>query len=83
MQEKRKLSNITIYVVLTVLAVIFIVPIALVLMNSLKNKLYISKHLLNCPMRKASEDLKTIQKDLQKSTFLTVSDTPSLSRWFP
>lgn len=37
MQEKRKLSNITIYVVLTVLAVIFIVPIALVLMNSLKN----------------------------------------------
>ncbi len=42
MQEKRKLSNITIYVVLTVLAVIFIVPIALVLMNSLKNKLYIS-----------------------------------------
>ena len=42
MQEKRKLSNITIYVVLTVLAVIFIVPIALVLMNSLKNKLYLS-----------------------------------------
>lgn len=42
MQEKRRLSTTIIYVVLTVLSVIFIIPIALVLMNSLKNKLYIS-----------------------------------------
>ena len=42
MQEKKKVVDIVIYVVLTVLAVAFLVPIALVIMNSLKSKLYIS-----------------------------------------
>ncbi len=42
MQERRRAANIITYVVLTVLAVAFLVPIALVIMNSFKNKLYIS-----------------------------------------
>lgn len=42
MQERRGAANIITYVVLTVLAVAFLVPIALVIMNSFKNKLYIS-----------------------------------------
>lgn len=45
MQEKRKAANILIYSILTILSVIFIIPIALVIMNSLKNKLYISTSL--------------------------------------
>ncbi|MDD6616020.1 MAG: carbohydrate ABC transporter permease [Lachnospiraceae bacterium] len=42
MKEKKKVVNLITYIVLTVLAVIFLVPIALVVMNSFKNKLYIS-----------------------------------------
>ena len=42
MQTKKKISDAIIYVVLTVLAVVFLVPIALVILNSFKNKLYIS-----------------------------------------
>lgn len=42
MQEKKKIINTVTYVVLTILAVLFLVPIALVVMNSFKGKLYIS-----------------------------------------
>ena len=42
MSERRKTANLITYIVLTVLAVAFLVPIALVIMNSFKNKLYIS-----------------------------------------
>ena len=69
MQEKRKLSNITIYVVLTVLAVIFIVPIALVLMNSLKNKLYISTTPFELPNAESFRGLKNYTEGLTKIHF--------------
>lgn len=42
MSERKKTANLITYIVLTVLAVAFLVPIALVIMNSFKNKLYIS-----------------------------------------
>ena len=42
MSERKKTANLITYIVLTVLAVAFLVPIALVIVNSFKNKLYIS-----------------------------------------
>lgn len=42
MEQRKKIADIIVYIVLTVLAVAFLVPIFLVIMNSLKNKLYIS-----------------------------------------
>ena len=42
MQERKKMANTITYIVLTILAVVFLIPIALVIMNSFKNKLYIS-----------------------------------------
>ena len=42
MKAKKQTSNTIIYIVLTVLAVAFLVPIFLVIMNSFKNKLYIN-----------------------------------------
>ena len=42
MEQRKKIADSIVYIVLTVLAVAFLVPIFLVIMNSLKNKLYIS-----------------------------------------
>ena len=42
METRKNISNTIIYIILSVLAVLFVVPIALVVMNSFKNKLYIS-----------------------------------------
>ena len=42
MKKARAISSVLFYAVLTFLAVFFIVPIALVVLNSFKNKLYIS-----------------------------------------
>ena len=42
MQRKKHISHAIIYVVLTVLCVAFLIPILLVIMNSFKNKLFIS-----------------------------------------
>ena len=42
MEQRKKIADIIVYIILTVLAVAFLVPIFLVIMNSLKNKLYIS-----------------------------------------
>ena len=41
MEQRKKIADSIVYIVLTVLAVAFLVPIFLVIMNSLKNKLYI------------------------------------------
>ena len=42
MQSRKKTIDTIIYIALIILAVAFMVPIALVLMNSFKNKLYIN-----------------------------------------
>ena len=42
MKAKQKTADIIIYIILTILAVVFLVPIFLVIMNSFKNKLYIN-----------------------------------------
>ena len=50
MEQRKKIADSIVYIVLTVLAVAFLVPIFLVIMNSLKNKLYISTSLASCPL---------------------------------
>ena len=42
MKAKKRTADIIIYIILTILAVVFLVPIFLVIMNSFKNKLYIN-----------------------------------------
>lgn len=42
MKAKKKTSNTIIYIILTLLSVVFLVPIVLVIMNSFKNKLFIN-----------------------------------------
>ena len=42
MKAKKQTVDIIIYIILTILAVVFLVPIFLVIMNSFKNKLYIN-----------------------------------------
>lgn len=69
MQEKKKVVDIVIYVVLTVLAVAFLVPIALVIMNSLKSKLYISTTPFVFPNEENFVGLKNYVEGLTKIHF--------------
>ena len=69
MQEKKKVVDIVIYVVLTVLAVAFLVPIALVIMNSLKSKLYISTTPFVLPNEENFVGLKNYVEGLTKIHF--------------
>ncbi|MDE7431704.1 MAG: carbohydrate ABC transporter permease [Lachnospiraceae bacterium] len=69
MQEKRRLKSAVIYIILTVLAFIFIVPIALVLLNSLKNKLYISTSPFELPNAVSFRGLKNYTEGLTKIHF--------------
>ena len=70
MQEKRKAANILIYSILTILSVIFIIPIALVIMNSLKNKLYISTSPFALPNNESFRGLKNYIEGLTKIHFM-------------
>ena len=69
MQDKKKVVDIVIYVVLTVLAVAFLVPIALVIMNSLKSKLYISTTPFVLPNEENFVGLKNYVEGLTKIHF--------------
>ena len=69
MQEKKKVVDIVIYVMLTVLAVAFLVPIALVIMNSLKSKLYISTTPFVLPNEENFVGLKNYVEGLTKIHF--------------
>ena len=97
MQEKKKVVDIVIYVVLTVLAVAFLVPIALVIMNSLKSKLYISTTPFVLPNEENFVGLKNYVEGLTKihyfdsvgySLFITVFSVLaivifcSMTAWF-
>ena len=70
MQEKRKAANILVYVILTILSVIFIIPIALVIMNSLKSKLYISTSPFALPNSESFRGLKNYIEGLTKIHFM-------------
>lgn len=70
MKEKRRVTDTVIYIVLTVLAVLFIVPIVLVLVNSFKNKLYISTQPFALPNETTFRGLKNYVEGLEKIHFL-------------
>lgn len=70
MKEKRRVTDTVIYIVLTVLAVLFIVPIMLVLVNSFKNKLYISTQPFALPNETTFRGLKNYAEGLEKIHFL-------------
>lgn len=69
MKEKQKAVNTLIYVILTVLSVLFIIPILLVLLNSLKNKLYISTEPFALPNETTFRGLKNYVEGLGKIHF--------------
>lgn len=70
MQTKKKTIDIVVYIVLTVLAIAFLVPIFLVLMNSFKNKLYINTTPFELPNKDSFVGLKNYIDGLTKIKFL-------------
>lgn len=97
MAAKKKMSNGMIYLVLTVLAAVFIIPIALVIMNSFKNKLYISTTPFQLPKAESFRGFKNYAEGLSKihffssigySLFITVASVIciiifcSMAAWF-
>lgn len=70
MKAKKKVSDIIVYIVLTILAVAFLVPIVLVLMNSLKNKLYINTNPFSIPDSISFVGLKNYAEGLTKIHFI-------------
>lgn len=82
MEQRKKIADSIVYIVLTVLAVAFLVPIFLVIMNSLKNKLYISTTPFVLPNGDSFVGLKNYVDGLRRSISLTASDILCLSLYF-
>lgn len=69
MKQKKRRSDAIVYILLTLLAVAFLVPIALVIMNSLKNKLYISTTPFDLPNAESFVGMKNYVEGLSKIHF--------------
>ena len=69
MQRKKHISHAIIYVVLTVLSVAFLIPILLVIMNSFKNKLFISTTPFELPSEQSFMGVKNYVEGLTKIHF--------------
>ncbi len=69
MQRKKHISHAIIYVVLTVLSVAFLIPILLVIMNSFKNKLFISTTPFELPNEQSFMGVKNYVEGLTKIHF--------------
>lgn len=67
----RKKSNVLLYIILTALAVLFLAPIFIVLMNSFKNKLYISSEPFALPGAENFAGLENYTSGLSKTGFLS------------
>lgn len=79
--KQNKMSNTIIFIFLVILTVLFISPIFFVLMNSFKNKLYISDQPFALPVKELSAGLTNYIQGIEKtgffmafgwSTFITV-----------
>ena len=79
--KQNKMSNTIIFIFLVILTVLFISPIFFVLMNSFKNKLYISDQPFALPVKELSAGLTNYVQGIEKtgffvafgwSTFITV-----------
>lgn len=69
MKQKKRRGDAIVYILLTLLAVAFLVPIALVIMNSLKNKLYISTTPFELPNSESFVGMKNYVEGLSKIHF--------------
>ena len=71
MKETRNITSLLFYIIMTLLAVFFIFPIALVVMNSFKNKLYISTTPFAFPDAESYVNIKNYVDGLAKIHFLS------------
>lgn len=69
MKQKKEISHVIIYVILTILSVAFLIPILLVIMNSFKNKLFISTTPFELPNEQSFMGLKNYVEGLMKIHF--------------
>ncbi len=69
MKQKKEISHAIIYVILTILSVAFLIPILLVIMNSFKNKLFISTTPFELPNEQSFMGLKNYVEGLTKIHF--------------
>ena len=74
---KGKKSNVFIYMILTILAVVFLAPIFIILFNSFKGKLYISDAPFKLPTAETFSGLQNYIDGLSKTGFLSVMFTMS------
>ena len=68
---KGKKSNVFIYMILTILAVVFLAPIFIILFNSFKGKLYISDAPFKLPTVETFSGLQNYIDGLSKTGFLS------------
>ena len=68
---KGKKSNVFIYMILTILAVVFLAPIFIILFNSFKGKLYISDAPFKLPTAETFSGLQNYIDGLSKTGFLS------------
>ncbi|HIR27144.1 MAG TPA: carbohydrate ABC transporter permease [Candidatus Choladousia intestinigallinarum] len=69
MKKKQTISNVIIYIALTILSVAFLIPILLVIMNSFKNKLFISTTPFELPNEQSFMGVKNYVEGLTKIHF--------------
>lgn len=69
MERKKKISKVIILIILSILAIIFLVPIFLVLMNSFKSRLFISSAPFEFPTTDTFVGLENYIKGLTSSGF--------------
>lgn len=73
LSEVSKSTGMIMTVVLIVITIIFMIPIALVFLNSLKNKLYISERPFALPLKELSAGLDNFTNGIEKTGFLSAA----------
>lgn len=69
--EAKKKNNIVLYIILVILTVLFLVPIFIVLYNSFKGKLYISRQPFQLPNSTTFSGLENYFNGIEKTNFLS------------
>ena len=69
-------------VIFTIISLIYVFPIALVVINSFKKKAYISRSPFSLPTEKTFVGLENYINGIEKPDFLKHSDWPYLSQYF-
>lgn len=73
MKEKRKTSDIIIFVILLILAIAFLAPIFIVLMNSFKGKFFISDAPFKFPTKQTFVNFENYTSGIEKTNFLSAT----------